>query len=34
MYYYGGIDYTYILVLIGFLITFIAQIYIKSSYNK
>jgi len=34
MYYYGGIDYTYILVLIGFLITFIAQIYIKSSYSK
>lgn len=34
MYYYGGIDYTYILVLIGFLITLIAQIYIKSSYNK
>lgn len=34
MYYYGGIDYTYILVLIGFLITFVAQIYIKSSYSK
>ncbi len=34
MYYYGGLDYTYILVLIGFLITFFAQIYIKSSYNK
>lgn len=35
MYYYGyGIDYTYILVLIGFLITFIAQIFVKSSYSK
>ena len=34
MYYYGGIDYTYILVIIGFLITLIAQIFIKSSYGK
>ena len=35
MYYYGyGFDYTYILVIIGFLITFIAQMYIKSSYKK
>ena len=34
MNYYYGVDYTYILVLIGFLITLIAQMYIKSSYNK
>ena len=35
MYYYGyGIDYTYILVIIGFLITLIAQIFVKSSYSK
>ena len=34
MYYYYGVDYTYILVLVGFLITFIAQIFVKSSYNK
>lgn len=33
MYYYG-FDYTYILVLIGFLITFVAQIIVKSSYSK
>lgn len=33
MYYYG-FDYTYILVIIGFLITLGAQIFIKSSYNK
>ena len=31
---YYGFDYTYILVLVGFLITFLAQIYVKSSYNK
>ncbi|MBQ8891953.1 MAG: zinc metallopeptidase [Bacilli bacterium] len=34
MYYYYGIDYTYILVLIGFLITFLAQIFVNSSYKK
>jgi len=34
MYYYYGFDPTYILVLIGFLITLIAQVYIKSSYGK
>ena len=34
MYYYGGIDYTYVLVIIGFLITLMAQIFIKSSYGK
>ena len=34
MYYYYGIDYTYILVLIGFLITFVAQVFVKSSYKK
>ena len=35
MYYYGyGIDYTYILVIIGFLITLGAQIFVKSSYSK
>ena len=33
MYYYG-FDYTYVLVLIGFLITFIAQMIVKSSYSK
>ena len=35
MYYYGyGFDYTYILVIIGFLITLGAQIFVKSSYSK
>ena len=34
MYYYGGLDYTYILVIVGFLITLLAQLYIKSSYSK
>ncbi len=35
MYYYGyGFDYTYILVIVGFLITLIAQIFVKSSYSK
>ena len=35
MYYYGyGFDPTYVLVIIGFLITLIAQMYIKSSYGK
>ncbi|MBR3661030.1 MAG: zinc metallopeptidase [Bacilli bacterium] len=35
MNYYGyGFDYTYVLVIIGFLITLIAQLYIKSSYSK
>ena len=34
MYYYYGFDYTYVLVIIGFLITLIAQLYIKSSYSK
>ena len=34
MYYYGGIDFTYIFVLVGLLITLIANIYIKSSYSK
>ncbi len=33
MYYYG-IDPTYILVLIGFVITLIAQIFVSSSYSK
>ena len=33
MYYYG-MDYTYILVLIGFLITFLAQMFVNSSYKK
>ena len=35
MYYYGyGFDYTYILVIVGFLITLGAQIFVKSSYSK
>lgn len=35
MYYYGyGLDPTYILVIIGFLITLLAQLFIKSSYSK
>ena len=34
MNYYYGFDYTYVLVLIGFLITFLAQMYVKSSYSK
>ena len=35
MYYYGyGFDYTYVLVIIGFLITLVAQLFVKSSYNK
>lgn len=35
MYYYGyGFDYTYILVIIGFLITLGAQVFVKSSYSK
>ena len=34
MYYYYGFDYTYVLVLIGFLITFLAQIFVSSSYKK
>ena len=34
MNYYYGFDYTYVLVLIGFAITFFAQIYVKSSYSK
>jgi len=33
MYYYG-IDYTYILVIIGFIITLMAQVFVKNSYNK
>lgn len=32
--YYYGVDYTYILVLIGFIITLVANIYVKSSYGK
>ena len=35
MYYYGyGFDYTYLLVIVGFLITLGAQIFVKSSYSK
>ncbi len=34
MNYYYGFDYTYVLVIIGFLITLFAQIYVKSSYSK
>ena len=35
MYYYGyGFDFTYILVIVGFLITLGAQIFVKSSYSK
>ena len=33
MFYYGY-DPTYILVIIGFLITLIAQIFVNSSYKK
>ena len=29
-----GLDYTYILVIVGFLITLIAQLFVKSSYSK
>ena len=34
MNYYGGFDYTYILVLVGLLISFLAQAYVKLSYKK
>ena len=35
MYYYGyGFDYTYLLVIVGVLITLGAQIFVKSSYSK
>ncbi len=35
MYYYGyEFDYTYVLVIIGFLITLVAQMFVKSSYSK
>ena len=35
MYYYGyGFDYTYLLVIVGFLITLGAQLFVKSSYSK
>ena len=34
MNYYYGFDYTYIFVIIGFLITLLAQLFVKSSYKK
>ncbi len=34
MFYYYGLDPTYVLVLIGLLITIIAQIFVSSSYSK